>query len=98
FSKLTGTGSTSRGAADAAMPNTAAKARIKASTVLFFMSSPQIDLFFFQRGLRPLWNPRGFVFCGTYHPFLGKDVTLHIHSSEGEICAAYTAHVIRLRK
>jgi hypothetical protein len=25
---------------------------------------------------------------GTYHPFLGKDVTLHIHSSEGEICAA----------
>ena len=35
-------------------------------------------------------DPRGGGLpAGTYHPFLGKDVTLHIHSSEGEICAAF---------
>ena len=47
-----------------------------------------------QRGALPPLEPPGaavvgrFFIRGTYHPFLGKDVTLHIHSSEGEICAA----------
>ena len=39
-------------------------------------------------GSAPFGTPGAAVRRGTYHPFLGKDVTLHIYSSEGEICAA----------
>ena len=49
---------------------------------------------FLQRGCRPFGTPlrhRKMFIGGTYHPFLGKDVTMHIHSSKGEICTAFSA-------
>ncbi len=48
-----------------------------------------IYICFFKGGSAPFETPDDLFFVrGTYHPFLGKDVTLHIYSSEGEICAA----------
>ncbi len=67
---------------------------VRVSAARRFLSGTDNSCLFSQSGLRPLWNPRRaaaagrFFIRGTYHPFLGKDVTLHIYSSEGEICAA----------